>query len=168
MQVDIDLPNRAYTEQVFIIHWNYLSDRELQYIGWSYEWCFSLSFLSKLADPTSCHHPCCDLIHLGIPTEIVLSINPQIKSTGLQLEWYSLRQWHNCLYVSVTQSRNSNRLLSFTGLTIVQECRMSLLCCWRISNFLLMYEPCLCKGCYWVTPTFISMACHRVISHSNY
>ena len=166
--VDIDLLARTYAEQVFVIHWNYPRDKELQYIGWPYEQCFSLSFCSKPANFTCCYHHHCDLIHLGIPTEVVLSIDPQIKSTGLLLEWHSLRQWYNHVYVGVTQLRNSSRFLSLTELAIMQESRMSPLGCWRNSNFHLTYEPCLCKGCYWGVWSFVSVTCQRSISCLKY
>ena len=164
VQVDIDFPDRTCTEWVLIIQWNFLSDRELQSINQPCEQCFLLRFWSKLADPTSCYCCYCNFIHPGILTKVVFSIDPGIKSTGLLLEQCSLREWHNHVYVSVTQLRNSSRLLSLIGLIIMQEYRMSPLGCWRNSKFHLTYEPCLCKGCYWGTQTFISMACHRRLS----
>ena len=166
--VDIHLLAWTYAEQVFIIWWNYQSNKELLSISQPYEQHFSLTFWSRLADPTCFHHPHCDLVHPDIPPDVLLSIYPQIKSTGLLLEWYSLRQWHNCVYVDVTQFRNNSKLLSLTGLAIMQECRMSSLGCWRNSNIHPIYEPCLFKGCYWGTEAFISVACHRGIFHLNY
>ena len=73
IHVNIDLLGRTYIEPVFVICWNYLGGRELQYIVWPSDQQFSLSFWSKLADPTCCYCPHC---HLSIQVYLLKKCCP--------------------------------------------------------------------------------------------
>ena len=124
---------------VTVIWWIFQTNRELQDISWLCQQCFLLGF--HLNQPTL---PAAT-VFTAISAILAYFLKEYCPSTMvlrvLSCYWNNT-PWdrNNCVYVSVTQFRNSSGLLS--RLTIVQECGMSLLGCWRGSNFCLTSEPC--------------------------